>query len=139
MNYMFGVRSSPWPAPSLQSSPRPARCVRLGRPPPPASRGSHLAPHATVHATRPPFGSWQQASAFNQPLSFDTSSVTSMYYMFYVRSSPCPGPQSAVEPSPTRCVHRGRPPPSASKPAPHPIPYALLSTLGSTRRRSTSR
>ena len=31
----------------------------------------------------------QQASSFNQPLSFDTSSVTTMYLMFYVRSAPC--------------------------------------------------
>ena len=29
----------------------------------------------------------QQASAFNQPLSFDTSSVTNMYWMFFVRST----------------------------------------------------
>jgi len=29
----------------------------------------------------------QQAWAFNQPLSFDTSSVTSMREMFYVRSA----------------------------------------------------
>ena len=28
------------------------------------------------------------ASAFNQPLTFDTSSVTNMGHMFYVRSSP---------------------------------------------------
>ena len=34
------------------------------------------------------------ASAFNQPLSFDTSSVTNMAYMLRVRCS-----QSAVEPS----------------------------------------
>ena len=32
------------------------------------------------------------ASAFNQPLSFDTSSVTDMRAMFEVRSSPCPAP-----------------------------------------------
>jgi len=28
-----------------------------------------------------------RASAFNQSLSFDTTSVTSMLYMFYVRSA----------------------------------------------------
>ena len=38
------------------------------------------------------FDSRQRASAFNQPLSFDTSSVTNMNYMFYVRSSSCPAP-----------------------------------------------
>ena len=32
------------------------------------------------------------ASAFNQPLSLDTSSVTNMQSMFSVRSSPCPAP-----------------------------------------------
>ena len=36
----------------------------------------------------PPFGSRQSASAFNQPLSFDTSSVTDMQQMFRVRSTP---------------------------------------------------
>ena len=39
-----------------------------------------------------PFDFRQLASAFNQPLSFDTSSVTNMDYMFWVRSSPCPTP-----------------------------------------------
>ena len=29
----------------------------------------------------------QEAYAFNQPLSFDTSRVTSMSYMFFVRSA----------------------------------------------------
>ena len=32
----------------------------------------------------------QHAYAFNQPLSFDTSSVTDMSYMFYVRSPRVP-------------------------------------------------
>ena len=35
----------------------------------------------------PPLGSRQGASAFNQPLSFDTSSVTDMRYMFLVSSA----------------------------------------------------
>ena len=35
----------------------------------------------------PPFCCARQgASVFNQPLSFDTSSVTAMKYMFHVRS-----------------------------------------------------
>jgi hypothetical protein len=29
----------------------------------------------------------QNTYAFNQPLSFDTSKVTNMYHMFYVRSA----------------------------------------------------
>ena len=36
----------------------------------------------------------QQAPAFNQPLSFDTSSVTDMSAMFYVCSARALGPQS---------------------------------------------
>ena len=32
-----------------------------------------------------PLRTRQDAAAFNQPLSFDTSSVTDMSYMFYVR------------------------------------------------------
>eukprot|EP00964_Phaeocystis_antarctica_P104649 scaffold69772_cov48-Phaeocystis_antarctica.AAC.1 len=52
---------------------------------------------------------------------------------------PVPCPQSAVKPSPARCVHRGRPPPLASQPAARPAPHALHSTLGSKRRCSTSR
>eukprot|EP00964_Phaeocystis_antarctica_P069244 scaffold42036_cov45-Phaeocystis_antarctica.AAC.3 len=48
--------------------------------------------------------------------------------------------ESAVEPSPARCVHRGRLPPAASWTTHLPqASCALLSTLGSTRRRSTSR
>eukprot|EP00964_Phaeocystis_antarctica_P069243 scaffold42036_cov45-Phaeocystis_antarctica.AAC.2 len=89
---MFTVRSSPCPAPNLQS-PRSAYALL---------------------ATR------QYASAFNQPLSFDTSSVTTMYGMFHVRSSPCPPPGSAAEPAPPGCVHRGRPPPPASRATPSP-------------------
>ena len=47
--------------------------------PPP---GLHLSPPAShaLPSTR------QVASAFNQPLSFDTSSVTTMSNMFFVRS-----------------------------------------------------
>ena len=52
---------------------------------------------------------------------------------------PVPCPQSAVEPSTARCVRHGRPLPPASRAARRPAPYALLSTLGSSRRRSTSR
>ena len=57
------------------------------RPPPPDSRYS--APRPSPHALL--FASRQYTSAFshsfNQPLSLNTSSVTNMYFMFYVRSS----------------------------------------------------
>jgi hypothetical protein len=54
-------------------------------PAPPASRLAPLPPasHA-LPSTR------QRASAFNQPLSFDTSSVTTMLGMFQVRSPRVP-------------------------------------------------
>lgn len=73
----------------------------------------------------------QGASAFNQPIKFDTKSVTDMSDMFEVRASPRPRPptQSAVAPSPlcTRCrpaasTPRGHPPPPASRPAALPAP-----------------
>ena len=43
--------------------------------------------HTSPLIACPPFNSRQYASVFNQPLSFDTSSVTTMYGMFYVRSA----------------------------------------------------
>ena len=55
-------------------------------PPPPHALplpGAHLAPHRT-HAL---LSTRQGASAFNQPLSWDTSKVTDMYGMFEVRSA----------------------------------------------------
>ena len=78
----------------------------------------------------PAFRRRQYASAFNQPLSFDTSSVTSMDRMFDVRSSPCPAPHLrspllhaaciAVVRLPTRascaCVAPACQPPPASQP-----------------------
>jgi hypothetical protein len=54
-------------------------------PPPPHALpppGPHIAPHRT-----PLLSTRQLARAFNQPLSLDTSKVTDMSYMFYVRSA----------------------------------------------------
>eukprot|EP00964_Phaeocystis_antarctica_P146579 scaffold112914_cov42-Phaeocystis_antarctica.AAC.1 len=67
--------SCPRPAVELSS---PARCVDRGHPPP-----SRLSGRTSPRTVCPPFGSRQYASAFNQPLSFDTSSVTNMGYMFH--------------------------------------------------------
>jgi hypothetical protein len=41
---------------------------------------------------------WQGASAFNQTLSLDTSSVTNMSSMFYVRLRACPAPTLQLAP-----------------------------------------
>ena len=53
----------------------------------------------------------QKASAFNQPLSFNTSSVTTMHAMFLVRSARAPPHRSPFGPSPAGCMHCGRPTP----------------------------
>ena len=45
---------------------------------------SRAAPLPTLHAR---LSTRQNAKAFNQPLSFDTSKVTTMQGMFYVRSA----------------------------------------------------
>ena len=71
--------------------------------PPPASRPAARAPHRVCPACDPR----QVAYAFNQPLDWNTSRVTHMSAMFYVRCS-----QRALSPnlqsralSPARCVH----------------------------------
>eukprot|EP00964_Phaeocystis_antarctica_P070615 scaffold43012_cov49-Phaeocystis_antarctica.AAC.6 len=115
MYVMFMVRKSLAFAPPLPSS-----CLQLAP------------PHSTLLSTR------QAASAFNQPLGFDTSSVIDMSLMFYVRSSPCPAPN--LQSSPllhAACTAVGRHLP-VSWSAPRPASHALLSTLGRTRRRLIS-
>ena len=93
MVYMFNVRSSPCPAPNLQSSPLlHATCAAVVRRLPPADW------YTSPRNVCPPFDSRQRASAFNQPLSFDTSSVTNMHGMFYVRSAPCLAPNLQSSP-----------------------------------------
>ena len=66
------------------------------------------------------------ASVFNQPLSFDTSRVTNMFRMFRVRSSPCPAPnlQSSPPMHATTCsaVALRLPPPG-----PHLVPHRMPS------------
>jgi hypothetical protein len=101
MTGMFQVRSAraltltPWvgPSPSMPLAP----------PPPP---GSHLAPHRMpLPSTR------QEAQAFNQLLSFDTSKVTHMGTMFFVRSARALAPTSLESGLPP-CMRRRRPTPS---------------------------
>ena len=193
--------------PQSAVAPLPARCLRRGRPPPPAFRSVYLAPHrmpsfrlsagsvgvqpasefrhlqrhnherhvlrallpaspvpnlcsralpwtllAAAVARRllppdpytsprtacPPFDSRQSAAAFNQLLSFDTSSVTNMGGMFRVRSTPCLTPNLQSSPplhAACATVARRLPPPG-----PHLAPHRMPSfRLGSTRTPSTSR
>jgi hypothetical protein len=93
MNQMFRVRSARALGPQALSQAIPVHAAlvvcRHHTPGPPASRLAPLPPasHA-LPSTR------QRASAFNQPLSFDTSSVTDMRSMFGVRSARALGPQA---------------------------------------------
>ena len=112
MHWMFSVRcSSPRPAtPNLYSSHVcPSSCTRCvhtlrDHPPPPAS-----GPHSPPHTVCPACDTRQDARAFNQPLSWDISSVTYMVSMFAVRCSPRPAPNlQSLALSPARCVHRNR-------------------------------
>ena len=89
MRYMFQVRSAlPMPPSHRLVSPCSAATFT---PSPPA----RLPPsqHTSLW-TR------QSAQAYNQPLSFNTSRVTSMNYMFYVRSAPAHATHSPVGPTP---------------------------------------
>ena len=79
-------------------------------------------------------------SNFNADISnWNTSSVTNMYVMFYVRSSPCPAPnlqpRFLLHAACAAVVHRLLPP----DPYPSRRTHGLVSTLGSKRMRSTSR
>ena len=71
------------------------------------------------------------ASKFNQPLSLDTSSVTSMAYMFEVRAF-APNLQPALP-----WMRLAPQPPTALPPQPTPHPAPLR--LGRARGSSTSR
>ena len=132
---MFYVRSArALPPPSLESVPPRAHtaCVPATQRPlaPPGPYILLPVPHARLF-TR------QGASAFNQPLSFDTSKVTTMYAMFYVRSARAlpPPALSRALPVHAACVAATQRP-RASRAAPLPASHARL---GSPRRRSTSR
>ena len=104
MNNMFYVRSAPAPTPPLIQALACARLAPLRRPTPsrlPARMPP--APYARL-MTR------QGASAFNQPLSFDTSNVTDMSGMFDVRSAPAPPPPLIQSLACTRLVLLSLPP-----------------------------
>jgi len=83
---------------------------------------------------------WQAASAFNQPLSWDTTGITTMNNMFEVRSARAPASRLH---SWVLCLH---PACAAAAPTPSRVPARLSPLflcfpfrLGSKRRRSTSR
>ena len=122
MEVMFRVRADRALAPTnIQSGPSlRAACAA------PRSHTSGPAPCTASHAR---LSIRQEAFAFNQPLSFDTSSVTNMGFMFDVRSARDLGPQPSVGTLPVRAACTAAAPrPLASRPAPHPALHALLST-----------
>ena len=104
------------PSPNLCSpalSPAPCEHRARARSPPPACRR-----HAQLAAHREPcLRPRQWASAFNQPLSWDTRRVTHMRNMFYVRCYPRPDPASV----------QSRPHPPASS---HTRSGALVHAVG---------
>ena len=90
-----------------------------------------------------PSSTRQKASSFNQPLSFDTSKVTIMAFMFYVRFTrvPC-GPPPSLHSGRLRACLRPTPCPASLVYLPgwtsYPAAYAFLQ-LGRARLPSTSR
>ena len=84
--------------------PSLARCMRGHHPTDPPSSWPTPRP-----APCAPLSTRQNAKAFNQPLNFNTSSVTTMDTMFYVCTSPAPCAQTPVEPSLARCMRGRRP------------------------------
>ena len=95
METMFMVRFTRARAPSLKSGSPNVGAAWAAAPSPPVCQPAHLTPHRySFRMTR------QAATAFNQPLSFDTSSVTGMSDMFAVCTPPVPCAQTPVGLSP---------------------------------------
>ena len=95
--------------------------MRRGRLPPAASRPTPR----TAPCQCSPFDSRQGAGAFNQPLNWDTSKVTSMRFMFDVRSSPCPDPCVQSDPPlHAACAAVARRLPHLPRTAPYAPEYA---------------
>ena len=80
MGGMFNVRSARALTPAALCQPLPVHAATVAATQRP--RASRAAP---LPALRARLSTRQDASAFNQPLSFDTSKVTDMSYMFDVR------------------------------------------------------
>ena len=110
----------------MHPSPRPLLCIyHLRRRPSALPPPGPLPPRPTLYALS---STQQEASAFNQPLGLDTSSVTDMAYMFQVRSAhamrPVPGWALSCTPRPLPLPYH----PSAILSVPRPASYALFST-----------
>ena len=124
MGGMFLVRSARALAPPALSRALPVHdgCVAATTRP----HASRAAPLPTLHAR---LSTRQEARAFNQPLSFDTSKVTDMNHMFYVRSARALAPPALIRPLPVHagCVAATQRP-HASRAVPRRASHARLST-----------
>jgi hypothetical protein len=135
MHCMFCVRSARAPASRLHSRLLCLHAACAADAPTPSRLPARLSPLFMLSlSTR------QDATAFNQPLSWDTSSVTTMAYMFNVRSARAPA--SSLH-SRVLCLHAAS---AAAAPTPSRVPARLSPLclcfpfrLGRARRRSTSR
>ena len=116
VNGMFYVRPRKPCARSRWALPLHVACAAVAPPPSPFCWAS---PRFVWYAS---LSTRQRASAFNQPLSLDTSSVTDMSEMFEVRSK-----HALYRPTPSFSAHMP------------PFSHDLLSTRRRRRRHSTSR
>eukprot|EP00964_Phaeocystis_antarctica_P085852 scaffold54296_cov36-Phaeocystis_antarctica.AAC.4 len=128
---MFAVRSAPCPAPNLQPAPLHAACTA------PQSPAAFHLPLRTLAPHRMPSFQLSAGCVGVQPAA-ELRHLQRHGHELHVLCAllPMPCSISAVESSP---AHRRFPPSAASLPAARPVKYALLSNLGRTRRRSTSR
>eukprot|EP00964_Phaeocystis_antarctica_P127849 scaffold91555_cov51-Phaeocystis_antarctica.AAC.2 len=149
---------SPSPPPPSPSAPPPSPSPPPPSPPPPSAciftTKASLMTEVQAYNANPtaatakcgPIADWDVSAItdmgevfsymqnFNADVSnWDTSSVTTMNQMFFVRSTP------VLPPICSRALHCTLDAVAPVCSHPRPASYALLSTLGSPRRRSTSR
>jgi hypothetical protein len=114
----------PCPQALILAFPVHAACATANLPP------SRLPARTSPRIACPPL-TRQDAPAFNRPLSFNTSSVTNMGYMFNVRSARAPPPANLESGLPRAC--RLRRPPSHALP-----PHALQARTSPRMHRTPS-
>eukprot|EP00964_Phaeocystis_antarctica_P039558 scaffold22637_cov41-Phaeocystis_antarctica.AAC.2 len=118
---MFLVRSAR--ALPAASTVGPSLHALLAPPPPPHPATSRPARRPSSYASLP---TRQGAAAFNQTLSFDTSSVTTMQNMFSVRFARAPARSLHSWVLPARCLRWSRRPTPSRLPARIVVPLPKL-------------
>ena len=132
MESMFYVRSTRAPRPINCWGHMPCTLLTPLHPTALQAPGPHLAPLLAPHCV-PLLSIRQKAEAFNQPLSFDTSSVTTMNKMFYVNSA-CALRSDSSQAFP--CTLHALSPPHRPRPASRPTPRSTSCALLSTRQKA---